>query len=340
MYKRFLNYNDYLSIITEHHLNQMVRGKEYRFSTAEEAAESSMVEYLVDNYLIEEELAIGKNLIEYNKQISYPAGAHFYKDGKIYMAMRAIQGIKRPFTVPYWEELVDYDQEKFDKATPYSQLETYSPGQTVMYANAYFECVNYNGLDFKDIRIPGVVAWEKQDVYEWQANVEYNVWEATSYNGKFYALLTNEDIDLTINPEDSDNWGLIGTYKEDYAYELNNHEYVEFEGNLYLPVINPIADELKESYNIVEHDPRNGNLKKHMVRMALYELHKLISPNNISSARITDYEASITWLRDANKMRINPQIPRRLDEENKPVAEFATATFMRDYDVNKNPWLT
>ena len=54
--------------------------------------------------------------------------------------------------------------------------------------------------------------------------------------------------------------------------------------------------------------------------------------------RITDYETSIMWLRDASRMKINPQIPRKLDDEHKPVAEYAIATFMRDYDPYKNPW--
>ena len=95
---------------------------------------------------------------------------------------------------------------------------------------------------------------------------------------------------------------------------------------------------MEEGYNIRFHDPRNGNIKKHMVRLALYELCKLISPNNISSARIVDYETSITWLRDANRCKINPQIPRKMDDDNKPVTEFAIATFQRDYDPRNNPW--
>ena len=39
--------------------------------------------------------------------------------------------------------------------------------------------------------------------------------------GQFYALLTVEDIDLTVNPHESDNWGLIGDYVTDYAVALN-----------------------------------------------------------------------------------------------------------------------
>ena len=53
MYKRFLNNNDYIGIITEEALLQLIRGNEERLAQAEEAAESSVIEYLIDNYEIE-----------------------------------------------------------------------------------------------------------------------------------------------------------------------------------------------------------------------------------------------------------------------------------------------
>lgn len=337
MYRRFLNNNDYYGVITREAMKQLIREDDARYSQAEEAAEASIIEYLTDNYEVENELEIGKALMEYNPMITYPVHSHFYKDGVIWEALRAINGVKKPTDIIYWEEL-DYDERKYEEARPYSQLENWQPGDVVMFANAYFECLEPNGIDFNDVRIPGITAWQKVDVYEWQPNLEYNVWEAVSYEGKFYALLNIDNIDLTVNPFDSDNWGLIGTYDDTYRYELKDTEYVEFNGNLYVPTMLPVADALKEGYNIRKHDPRNANIKKHMVRLALYELHKLISPNNISSARITDYETSITWLRDANRMKINPQIPRKLDDQNKPTAEYAIATFQRDYDPYLNPW--
>lgn len=337
MYRRFLNNNDYYGVITREAMKQLIRDDEDRYSQAEEAAEASIVEYLTDNYEVEKELETGKSLMEYNSMITYPVGSHFYKDDKIWETLRSINGFKRPSNIVYWQEL-DYDERKYAEAKPYSQIQNWQPGDIVMFANAYFECLEPNGIDFNDIRIPGISAWQKVETYEWQANIEYNVWETVLYNDKFYALLNTDNIDLTVNPYDSDNWGLVGTYDETYSYELKDTEYVEYEGDLYIPTMLPVADELKEGYNIRVHDPRNGNIKKHMVRLALYELHKLISPNNISSARITDYETSITWLRDANRMKINPQIPRKLDDENKPAAEYAIATFQRDYDPYLNPW--
>ena len=77
-----------------------------------------------------------------------------------------------------------------------------------------------------------------------------------------------------------------------------------------------------------------------MVRLAIYELTKLIAPNNISVVRIRDYEDSMKWLSDAAKLKLNPQIPRKLDKDKKPILDWQLATFQTDYDPNKNPWMT
>lgn len=339
MYHRFLNNNDYLSVITEDGLQQLSRNKEYTIAQAEEDAETSIVEYLTDNYEIEKELMKGKCLREYNQMIAYPAGAHFYRDGKICETLRAVSSAKAPSKKEYWKELLEYDERKFTNAIPYLQLRNWKPGDIVKFSNSVYECLEYNGIDFNDIRIPGVKGWAMVDnVSEWIANFDYKVWDVVQYDDNFYTLLNKEALDLTVNPYESDNWGMIGEYDSTYKYELSETEFVVYDGAVFYPIIKPTADELKEGYNYRLHDPRNPNIKKHLVRLALYELHKRISPNNISSSRVADYESSILWLRDANRCKINPQIPRKLDESNKPVAEYAIATFMRDYDPNKNPW--
>ena len=61
-----------------------------------------------------------------------------------------------------------------------------------------------------------------------------------------------------------------------------------------------------------------------MVRLALYELTKLIAPNNVSVVRMRDYEDSMKWLNDAAKLRLNPQIPRKLDATKKARHRLAT----------------
>ena len=337
MYTRFLNNNDYIGIITEEALIQLIRGNEERLAQAEEAAESSIVEYLIDNYEIEQVLAVGKRLIEYNEQIVYPVGSHFYHDGKIWEALRSINGCKSPERTPYWQEYTDFIEDD-SSVTEYSQLRNYQPGDIVRINGTYYVCLEPNGLDFNDVRIPGINAWEQITISTWEANVQYELWHVVNWKGRYYALISDENIDTTINPFDSDNWGLIGNYDPQYKYQFSETEYVVYEDNVYVPTMNVNADELREGYNIRLHDPRNPNVKKHMLRLAIYELHKLVSPNNVSSARITDYETSIMWLRDASRMKINPQIPRKLDDEHKPVTEYAIATFQRDYDPYHNPW--
>lgn len=338
MYQRFLNNEDYKSQISDELFNQLVRGQQIRIEQAEEAAEASIVEYLTDNYEVEKALAVGKNLREYNIRITYPVGVHFYYEGKIVEAIRSINGIKTPCDTEYWRECEDVEQ--ISKATilQYSQLLNYQPGDFVLFSGVVYECLEYNGFDYKDIRIPGVNAWEQIETSQWLPNVEYDEWNVVEWDNKFFALLNKENIDLTINPMDSDNWGLIGTYDPDYEYELKDNEYIEYNGKVYIPTILPTADKLKEGYNFRYHDPRNINIKKHMIKIVLYELHKLISPNNVSTARITDYNATMQWLHDANRCKINPQITRKLDDEKKPISEIAMATFQKDYDPYKNPW--
>lgn len=338
MYSRFLNNEDYMSQISDELFDQLIRGKEIRVAQAEEAAEASILEYLTDNYEVEKALAVGKSLREYNPHITYPVGVHFYYEGKIVETLRSINGIKAPALVEYWRECENIDRMAKESVSPYSQLLNYHPGDLVLFCDVVYECLEHNGFDYSDIRIPGVNAWEPIETAPWEPNLEYEEWDVVEWEGQFFALLSLEELDLTVNPMESENWGLIGTYDPEYQYELKETEYVECGGQVWIPTLLPIADKLQEGYNFRYHDPRNANIKKHMIKISLYELHKLISPNNVSSARITDFENTMQWLHDANRCKINPQIPRKLDEEKKPVSEIAMATFQRDYDPRKNPW--
>lgn len=338
MYKRFLNNADYLGIVTEEALSQLIREKEIRLAQAEEAAEASVLEYLTENYMVEEALAVGKDLLEYNRQITYPVGAHFYYKGKIYKTIRTINGYKAPANVEYWMPCTEFLSNEHDIPN-YTQRGSYMPGDVVRFSGEFFQCLEFNGLEYNNVRVPGMTGWEQVFASPWMENLEYEVWDVVSYEGLYYTLMETENIDWTIAPDENDNWGQIGKYDPELNdYELSSTEYVEYEGDVYVPIINPNSDELREQYNIVQDDPRNANLKKHILRLAVYELHKLISPNNVSSARITDYETSILWLRDASRLKINPQIPRRQGPDKKPVTDFAVATYMRDYDPYKNPW--
>ncbi len=92
MYRRFLNDNDYHSIITPDALSQITRGNTERMIQAEESAEMSIVEYLSENYEVEKELWKGKYIADYDRRISFPVGVHFYFDGQICEVTRHISG--------------------------------------------------------------------------------------------------------------------------------------------------------------------------------------------------------------------------------------------------------
>lgn len=337
MYRRFLNQNDYLSIITETALYQLVRDNDMRFIQAEQAAEASITDYLSENYAIERELNRGKYIFEYDRRVSYPIGSHFYLEGNICEVIQSINGYKSPCASPYWHPIT----EVIDVTTiePYSQMKNYHPKDVTKFLDVPYACDIQNGIDFNDIRIPGINAWESVTAYDWNS-IPYNLWEVARYNEQFFTLITTEGFDPLVNPLDSDCWGLIGEYDKNIdTYELSEHEYVVYEGAVYYPIVNPNADAPVLEVNIRHHDPRNYNLKRHMVQLALYELHKLISPNNISSVRVDDYEHSMQWLKDASRLKLNPQIPRKIDVSSKqPLTNWQMATFQTCYDPYQNPW--
>lgn len=339
MYRRFLNNDDYLGIITPEALAQLTRGNDARFIQAEESAEMSIVEYLSENYEIEKELAKGKYIAEYDRRITYPVGVHVYFEGQIHEVIRSVSGYRKPATVVYWEECSDIHIDAGQVAN-YSQFSTYYPGDKVNYNGIAYTCLAENGYKFDDIRIPMVGGWIETEVTLWQP-VEYPLWSVVEYEGAFYTLMTLVCFDCNLDPMVSDCWGAIADYDSSYnAYELSEHEYVVYGGRVFYPETDVNADIPQVGQNLSLHDPRNYNLKKHMVRLAIYELTKLIAPNNVSVVRMRDYEDSMKWLNDAAKLRLNPQIPRKVDDTKKPVTDWQLATFQTDYDPYRNPWLT
>lgn len=338
MYRRFLNNNDYLGVITQEALSQLTRGNDDRFIQAEQSAEMSITEYLSENYEIEKELAKGKYIAEYDRRITYPVGVHIYYDGQIHEVIRSISGYRRPAIVLYWEECTDINIDA-TQVPLYSQFNTYYPADKVNYNGVVYVCLTENGYKFDDIRIPMVGGWIEAETAPWQP-ILYPLWSVVEFEGTFFTLMILEGFDNNIDPLASDCWGAIADYDKDYnAYELSDHEYVVCDGCVFYPETDVNADVPELGVNLSLHDPRNYNIKKHMVRLAIYELSKLIAPNNVSVVRMRDYEDSMKWLNDAAKLRLNPQIPRKLDDTKKPVTDWQLATFQTDYDPYRNPWL-
>lgn len=99
-----------------------------------------------------------------------------------------------------------------------------------------YECQVENGYDFDNIRIPSLCAWEKIEIREWMP-IKHELYEAFSYNNKFYMLYDLNDYDETIEPDQLPQcWGEIMEYDPEYnKYELLPYEYVIYKGNVYFP---------------------------------------------------------------------------------------------------------
>ena len=249
-----------------------------------------------------------KYIADYDRRITYPVCVHIYFDGQIHEVIRSISGYRKPATVTYWEESTDINIDA-SQVPLYSQFNTYYPGDKVNYNGVVYLCLSENGYKFDDIRIPMVGGWIEVETTLWQP-IDYPLWAVVEYEGAFYTLMTLDGFDNNIDPLTSDCWGAIADYDSAYNdYELSDYEYVVYDGRVFYPETDVNADVPELGNNLSLHDPRNYNLKKHMVRLAVYELTKLIAPNNVSAVRMRDYEDSMKWLNDAAKLRLNHDRP-------------------------------
>lgn len=251
MYRRFLNNDDYLGVVTADALSQMTRGNDDRFIQAEESAEMSLIEYLSENYEVEQELNKGKYIAGYDRKITYPVGVHIYHEGRICEVIRAISGYKAPASFEYWEE---YTGQEIDNIKPYSQFETYYKGDFVVCNETAYTCLHENGYKFYDIRIPMVVGWLEAFYEEWQP-IEYNLWDIVLFERGFYTLMSLEGFDNNQTPLESANWGAVADYDPEYnKYELNGHEYVVKNNKVFYPELDPNADMPEIGRNLSPND--------------------------------------------------------------------------------------
>lgn len=133
--------------------------------------------------------------------------------------------------------------------------------------------------------------------------------------------------------------GTLRSYSQ-FETQLSDHEYVVYHGRVFYPETDVNADQPELNVNYTPHDPRKYKLKKHMVRLAVYELTKLIAPNNVSIVRLRDYEDSMKWLADAAKLRLKPQILRKVAADKKKTLNWQLGTFQTEINLYKNQWLT
>ncbi len=202
-----------------------------------------------------------------------------------------------------------------------------------------------HGYEAGEIHIPGAVAWQEVEATQWEPVLEWKKDDVCLFNGNYYQYLFAEasgEQSGVLTPEEDEAWGMIGEYSSDLEYDYSEgvFDYVVCEGSVFYPMMNPNADAFEVGVNVMLDDPRNINVVAHMSRIALYYLHQLISPTNISESRKWAYEESMTWLYNASKFKINPQLPRKKEHDTgNAKVDWALATYQKSYDPNENSWL-
>lgn len=351
-YKRYLSNSDYYGIILKEMFMDTIHNREYKIPMAEQSAEAMIIENLVGNYEIEAELLKGKMIADYSKWISYPQGAFMWYEANNgynveltpHEVIADIQSAIRPGGGMYWDNITNcWGQYDFSIASSYSQFENYMYGKIIKHKDQYFMCLKNNGPGYNDIRVP-FLPYGKQDPWEL---IEWNEWNTTIfelndvvlYGDFFYRLSVTSGYDNLIPPSNHNVWVKLDDYsdtKEDYSVG----DYVVYAGSPYKAVESPNKDSVAINVNVMINDPRNLNLKKHMTRIALFELSKNIAPNNISQVKVNDYEESVKWLSDCNKCKINPGIPRIKNDDGTQKADWAFANFQNPDKIYQNPWYT
>ena len=349
-YKRYLSNSDYYGICLKEMFMDTIHSNEYKIPLAEQSAEAMIVEHLIGNYEIESELLKGKLIADYNKWIAYPQGAFMWYEASNgatteltpHEVLEDIKSSIKPGGEMYWENLSANDPSyDFTDVDVYSQFNNYIYGHLVQYKDQFFRCIKNNGIGYDDIRVPFLTygaqnPWTLLEYVEWTTDI-FNLNDIVLYGNGLYRLTQTSGYDNLIPPNVNPVWSLLEEYdatKDDYSVG----DYVLYYGYPYKANSLPNRDDIIINKNVMINDPRNLNLKKHMVRIAWFELSKNIAPNNISQTKVNDYEESVKWLSDCNKCKINPGIPRIKDVEGNSRADWAFASFQSPDTIYKNPW--
>lgn len=297
MSRRFLRNSDYTNLITSRHLSQVTDNNQEVFIQSEKDAKQYMLDYLVENYTIEELYSVGENMIDYDDKITFFEGIHFWNDDKVVMALEIIKSRKVPVEV-VWEEYLDATDSS--EILPYSQTSDYSVGDKVEFMGTNYNCLIRHGYSFNIISLPN------DPLY-------YSVFDTSS--------MTQDEIDAI----------------EDYSYTKNDYatdDKVRFKGQIWNVDLNPNPDSLSEHVNFISgRDPRNENVVKHTSRLALYEMFKRIAPMNVSNTVKMDYEDSMMWLKDSNKLCISP-LPRKKLSDGDESRDWIIKTFSSNNENN------
>ncbi|MEM6734437.1 MAG: hypothetical protein AAF620_00065 [Bacteroidota bacterium] len=159
-----------------------------------------------------------------------------------------------------------------------------------------------------------------------------NVGLIVSYNDAFYELFGLLNIQAGIAPDEaSANWKAVTVEAYDETVSYAAGAYVAYEGvNYQLPgetvmYVNAATFENNKIEFKETTDPRNKNLIRCMVHIALYCIHQRIAPDHVPAFRIKNYDDTMHTLKCYSKLTKDPSISRKLASNGKLRSDWVVA---------------
>jgi hypothetical protein len=263
---------DYLKIIQDANLQQIISNNAGVQSSAELSAQAEAISYLRQKYDVNKEF---KNTNKWNDANVYLASDRVYLDAELYLptntylagayclfnnsVYRCLDTTTGAFDVTKWE-LLGKQYEILYAMYPFPLFDLsklYNKGDNVFWENKTYECL---------VQTP-VISHEDGIQYYQVDNIPYgNVFPNDVIKGEKY-------------------WKDLGSYSVPAGTDILDTDYWSASDN------------------------RDQQMVMYFTDITLYHLHARIAPRNIPELRINRYQAAIDWLKMAAKGDITPNLP-------------------------------
>jgi hypothetical protein len=263
---------DYLRIIQDANLQQIITNNSSVRTGAELSAQAEAISYLRQKYDVKKEF---KDTNKWDDSEPYLASDRAYLDAALYLASN-----------------------------------TYNLGALCMYSGSVYRCLDtttgtFNLIKWQLLGLQYEIFYAMYPFPLFDLSKFYNVGDKIFWENKTYECLIQTPL---ISHEDGIQFYQIDSipYANVFPNDpMRGSTYWTDLGDYSVPANTDILDTDFWS----DSDNRDQQMVMYFADITLYHLHARIAPRNIPELRITRYQAAIDWLKMAAKGDITPNLP-------------------------------
>jgi hypothetical protein len=264
---------DYLKIIQDANLQQIISSSTSIQQSAELAAQSEAISYLRQKYDVSTEFA---STTQWDRMQPYSAGNRVYLN-----------------------------------ALTYATTNTYNINDLTLLSGKIYQCTingttgTFNAANWLSIGNQYDIYYALNPFTPFNLGGMYNVGDKVYFNGNVYTCLVQTSVlshDVAIQYYQTNQIPYANIFPDD---PQQGASYWHFEYNYLIPSQTDILDATVWSSS----DNRDQQMVMYFADITLYHLHARIAPRNIPELRITRYEAAIDWLKMCAKGDVTPNLP-------------------------------